>query len=254
MPRKARIVSGGVCFHVINRGNERARIFHCDEDYRYFMFAFLKAQERGPLEILAACLMPNHVHLVLRPRGSGDLSKWMQRAMTAHVRWHHARYQTTGRLWQGRYKLFPIQQDRHLLTVMRYVERNALRAGLVERAEKWAWCSLAWREGEWRHVLTDPPVPLGPNWLEYVNAPQTTAELEALRTCVNRQRPYGSDDWVQRTAETLGLTAAMNSRGRPRLAATSERLETPDLFSGRREAADTGDSHRPRRIFPGSTK
>lgn len=233
MPRKARIVSGGVCFHVINRGNQRARIFHCDEDYRYFVFALLKAQERMPLEVLAACLMPNHVHLVLRPRSSGDLSRWMQRVMTAHVRWHHARYESSGRLWQGRYKLFPIQQDRHLLDVMRYVERNALRARLVDRAENWPWCSLAWRTGEWRHVLTAPPVTLGARWLELVNTPETPEELEALRACVNRQRPYGSDDWVQSTAQALNLTAALNGRGRPRAASKGEVPETLDLFTAR---------------------
>jgi putative transposase len=232
MPRKARIVSGGVCYHVINRGNERARVFHCDEDYRYFLFALLKAQQHLKLDLLAACLMPNHVHLVLRPVRTGDLSKWMQRLMTAHVRWHHARHQTAGRVWQGRYKLFPIQQDRHLLAVLRYVERNALRAGLVDRAEQWPWGSLAWRCCEWRRVVSVSPVPLGERWMDIVNTPQTPAELAALRACVNRQRPYGADDWVKSTAKALNLTPGLNSRGRPRKAAVSEPPESLDLFTG----------------------
>ncbi len=233
MPRKARIISGGICYHVINRGNERARIFHCDDDYRYFLFAVMRAQQHEAQEILGACLMPNHVHMVLRPGRTGDLSKWMQRLMTAHVRWHHARYNTTGRLWQGRYKLFPIQQDRHLLTVLRYVERNALRAGLAERAEDWPWGSLAWRSGELRSLLAQPPIPLGERWRELVNAPQTNAELEALRTCVNRQRPYGADEWVERTAAELNLSAALNKRGRPSKKPAGEPIESLDLFASR---------------------
>src|SRR5687767_2963377 len=106
MPRMARIVAGGVCYHVINRGNQRARIFHCEDDYRYFVLAMCKTQEKLALEIFSVCLMPNHVHLVVRPGADGDLSHWMRRLMTTHVRWHHQRYETSGRLWQERFKAF----------------------------------------------------------------------------------------------------------------------------------------------------
>src|SRR5262249_12848097 len=116
-------------------------------------------------------------------------------------------------------KSFPVQNDDHLLTVCRYVERNALRAGLVARAEEWAWSSLWQRESgppeasEW---LTAWPVARGADWLRWVNRAQTPGELEALRRCVQRGQPFGSESWVRRTVARLGLAVAMRPRGRPR--------------------------------------
>ena len=133
---------GGLCYHVINRGNGRARVFHNEADYREFLKLLTSASDRLPLRLLAYCLMPNHVHLVLWPHEDGDLSRWMQWLMTTHVRRHHRRHGTDGHLWQGRFKAFPIQRDEHLLAVLRYVERNPLRAGPVERTEDWPWSSL----------------------------------------------------------------------------------------------------------------
>lgn len=131
MPRTLRASLGDYCYHVLNRGNARAQVFHDDGDYRAFVDLIGTACERLPMRVLAYCLMPNHFHLVLRPHGDGDLSRWMQWLLTAHVRRHHRRYGTTGHIWQGRFKAFPTQDDGHLLAVLRYVERNPLRAGLV---------------------------------------------------------------------------------------------------------------------------
>jgi putative transposase len=161
--------------------------------------------------------MPNHLHLVVRPRHSDDLPRWMQWAFTTHVRWHHAKYETTGRLWQGRFKAFLIQQDHHLLTVMRYVERNALRANLVERAEDWNWGSLGWRAARHPPVkITESPVTLPSYWRHLVNEPQTAAELAEIRTCVNRQRPFGDQGWVEDQAKMLGVEQSLMPFGRPR--------------------------------------
>ncbi len=134
MPRTARASVGGVCYHVINRGNGRAKVFHQPEDFEAFVALVAKAATRVPVRVIAYCLMPNHFHMVLWPRHDGDLSRFMQWLLTAHVRRYHRHYHGSGHVWQGRFKAFPIQQDAHLLTVLRYVERNALRAGLVKRA------------------------------------------------------------------------------------------------------------------------
>ena len=145
------------------------------------------------MRVLGWCLMPNHFHLVLWPHEDGDLSRWMQWLLNTHVRRYHRHYKSDGHLWQGRFKAFPIEHDLHLLTVLRYVERNALRAGLVTRAELWPWSSLAggilaeekpsyWHTG---------PVQRPTNWPDLVNEPATEAELQALRECVQRGKPYG---------------------------------------------------------------
>lgn len=99
-----------------------------EADYVAFLTLIGEAVERLPLRVLSYCLIPNHFHLVLLPRDDGDLSRWMQWLLTAHVRRYHRHYHGSGHVWQGRFKAFPIQRDEHLLTVMRYVERNPLRA------------------------------------------------------------------------------------------------------------------------------
>ena len=216
MPRTARATVGGVCYHVINRANGRARIFHDADDYRAFERLLAAASKRHTVRLIAYCLMPNHFHLVVIPDGDGDLSRWMQWLMTSHVRRHHRRYGTDGRLWQGRYKAFAVQDDRHLVTVLRYVERNPLRANLVSRAEAWPWSSLARRAtGGRASLLGDPPFPLPADWLAFVNSAETAAELESLRRSVNRERPFGDATWQAETARRLGLVHTMRPRGRP---------------------------------------
>jgi putative transposase len=216
MPRTARAIAAEYCYHVLNRGNKQARIFHEPADFAQFQSLIVRAQERLELPILAACLMPNHVHLVVQPRSATDIARWMHWVFTTHVRWHHAKYSTTGRLWQGRFKAFAIQSDHHLLTVMRYVERNALRANLVERAEDWRWGSLAWRRSSSEIGLGEPPTPLPPYWRHLVNEPQTAAEIAETRTCANRQRPFGAEDWVEAQAKALGVDQSLAPIGRPR--------------------------------------
>src|SRR5688572_2051474 len=217
MPRTARFIIADCCYHVLNRGNKKAQVFHEAADYQQFLALLHRAQERLQVPIISACLMPNHFHLVVRPAGADDLALWTHWVFTTHVRWYHAKYGTTGRLWQGRFKAFLIQQDHHLLTVMRYVERNALRAKLVERAEDWRWGSLAWRSARRAPVsLATSPVPLPSYWRHLVNEPQTAAELAEIRTCVNRQRPFGEEDWVAAQAEALGIEHSLTPIGRPR--------------------------------------
>jgi putative transposase len=145
MPRSARASVGGYCYHVLNRGNARAQVFHKDGDYNAFVKLIRQASARVPMRLLALCVMPNHFHLALWPFEDGDLSAWMGWLLTAHVRRYHKHYRSSGHVWQGRFKAFPIQEDDHLLSVLRYIERNPLRAKLVAKAEDWSWSSLRYR-------------------------------------------------------------------------------------------------------------
>ena len=214
MPRAARNFAGGLPHHVVARANGGARLFGGAQDYGPFIELMAAAHERRPLDVLGYCLMPNHVHLVLRPAEGRDLSRFMQWLLTAHAARLHRRRGTTGHVWQGRFKAFVIQADDHLWTVLRYVERNALRAGLAAAAEAWPWGSLAARLAPpapaW---LVAPDLPAG--WRDWVNEPQSAAELEAVRRSVNRGAPFGEPDWAQRTAEALGLASTLRARGRP---------------------------------------
>ena len=223
MPRTGRAAAGGVIYHVLNRGNGRSRLFHKEADYDAFVRLLGEVREAVPVRLLAWCLMPNHWHLVLWPRQDGQLSRFMLRLCTAHVRRHYAHYHTSsgGHLYQGRFKGFPVQSDEHFLTVCRYVEANALRGKLIDRAERWRWGSL-WASSRGKSADLRPddwPVPRPSDWTSIVNAAIAKDELELLRTSLKRGRPFGSDMWVRRTAERLGLGFTLRGRGRPKKAA-----------------------------------
>ncbi len=222
MGRALRVAPGGYVYHVLNRANGRARIFQKAGDYEAFEGVLEESLEHVPgMRLLAYCLMPNHWHLVLWPRADGELSDFGHYLTLTHThRWHaHHRNVGTGHVYQGRFKSFPIAADEHFLTVCRYVERNALRAGLVERAEQWRWGSL-WRRRqdnpELVRMLSAWPVREPDNWVEIVNKAQTQPELESVRTSVQRGRPYGGERWSQKIAGKLGLESTFRPRGRPK--------------------------------------
>ncbi len=148
MARRPRTALGGLAYHVMNRVSGKQDLFEDSGDYEAFERVLSEARERERMRVCAYALMPNHFHLVLWPRGDGDLSRFMQWLTMTHTqRWHAHRHNVGhGHLYQSRFKSFPIQTDEHFLKVCRYVERNALRARLVERAEDWVWGSLGCRE------------------------------------------------------------------------------------------------------------
>jgi putative transposase len=122
-------------------------------------------------------------------------------------------------VYQGRFKSFPVQDDEHFYTVCRYVERNALRANLVKRAEQWKWCSLhRWKRGTAmeKSLLAAWPMARRPGWVDHVNAPQTDAELVALRRSVARGCPFGDESWSGTMVKRLGLESTLRAQGRPK--------------------------------------
>ncbi len=158
MPRRPRFADGNFLFHVMNRAVARSVIFESDEDYIAFEDVLQTYVKRLDMRLLSYCLMPNHFHLVLWPRENGALSTFMHRLTSTQTQRWHAFHGTvgTGAVYQGRFKSFPIQCDRHLLAVCRYVERNPLRANLVPKAENWRYSSL------WMYVNSAADIELSP--------------------------------------------------------------------------------------------
>ncbi len=232
MPRTARASIGGVCYHVMNRGNKKAQVFHDGEDYQYFLSLITRASERVPMRVLAYCPMPTHFHLTLWPHGNGDLSRWMHWFLTAHVQYYRRRWSSTGHVWQGRFKAFPAQDDAHLLGVLRYVERNPLRANLVSNAQDWPWSSLYWCGKPFKPAfLCEGPLIRPKEWLAWVNTPQTEEEVAAIRRSADRNRPYGQSEWVIRTAKELGLESSLREPGRPQKKGAFRIFRSPDATS-----------------------
>lgn len=137
--------------------------------------------------------------------------------MTAHVRRYHRHYKRSGHVWQGSFKAFPIHDDDHFLTVLRYVERNPLRANLVERSQDWEWSSLKPTERSGPvGLLSEGPMAKPLQWTRIVNGVETEASLKPLRQSVARGTLFCDADWQHETAIELGIEVSMRARGRPR--------------------------------------
>lgn len=180
MPRQRRLTMPSGYFHVLNRGIRKTQLFHSRGDYRAFSTVLHRGLQRHPIQLVSYCVMPNHWHLVVGPIDPYRLSRFMQWVTGTHAtRWHRHR-KTTGQgpVYQGRFHAVAIESAAELVRVCRYVERNALRARLVRRAQDWPWCSLADRLRPEPSIPIIPAVFLASNlWIDYVNAAVTEREL-----------------------------------------------------------------------------
>jgi putative transposase len=148
------------------------------------------------------------------PRLAGfevSTEEFMQWWLTTHVRRYHRHYQSSGHVWQGRFKSFPVQGDDHFLTVLRYILRNPVRAHLVQHPADWQWSSLHNAE-----LIDEWPVSKPPDWDDVLAQPLAEAELETLRNSVNRQAPFGNPQWKFHFSTASGLAPKTHPRGRPR--------------------------------------
>lgn len=207
MARKRRVIVGGQVYHVLNRAAGKQRLFRGDSDYQAFEHVLTEAQSRTGMRILAYCVMPTHWHFLLWPSKSRELRNFVQWLTSTHAtRWNAARKRVGhGAVYQSRYKSIPVTSETHLQCVWRYVERNALRAKLVKRAEDWRWGSL-WHRLHRSGLICEGPSPLPANWADLVNSPQTQGEVDDLRAHVATSTPYQP-----------GSVPSSGKRGRPRL-------------------------------------
>jgi putative transposase len=202
----------------MNRAAKRATLFEQSEDYDAFVEVLGEAVDRFAIALFAYCIMRNHWHLVLSPRSNGALSRFMHWLTTTHAR----RWQTfrgldgQGAVYQGRFKDVPVCDDEHFLWVCRYVERNPVRATLVDSGADWKWSSLSQRiREESRPRLAEWPVPIPLDWTTRVNIPQSEAEAEAVRRAIRSGVPLGRKEWSTAVSAALGIVPR-KPRGRPR--------------------------------------
>ena len=221
MSRVRRVDVGGEIYHALNRANFRSRLFKTDGHYRDFLGIVEEALEFVPMRILAYCLMPNHWHLVLYPRADGDLARFLQRITLTHTQRYHARSGTAGygHIYQGRYKSLPVEMGGHIMTLVRYVERNAQRAALVKKAEDWPWSSAYARlygKEDQKKLLSPWPLEEPRDYLPWLNQSPPKEEIENIRYAQKRSRPYGSEPWVLKAAARFGLENTLRNPWRPK--------------------------------------
>jgi putative transposase len=225
MPRRPRSLQQAHCYHVVNRGSARARLFYDAKDYDAFLALLGQTVDRFSLPLVAYCLMPNHWHLVTFSVNHYQLSRSLHWLTCTHaIRWCRAHQRKgPGPIYQGRFKSIPVQPGHSLGEVCRYVERNALESSLAERAEEWPWCSANQRvQNRQTPALVGLPFFATSDWLESLNMARNNA---AVARAIRHSRPFGESAWVEVQVKELGLSPS-GKRGRPKL----EKLDPSPFF------------------------
>ena len=213
----ARTVIAGVPLHVTQRGHRRENVFFADADRERYLELLRGYSEQHGLEILAYCLMTNHVHLVVVPETETALAttlKPVHLRYAQHVNWTH---NLTGRLWQGRYFSCPLD-DNHCLAAVRYVECNPVRAGLVDRAEDYPWSSAASHAGRCPNPMLSVrrKVETGiQDWSAWLAEKQSDEAVEQLRRRTRSGRPLGDEAFISRLESLTGRTLRPRPGQRP---------------------------------------
>jgi putative transposase len=197
MPKRPRNIQPGSVQHIVNRGNDKKVIFPEPVDYGSFLALLREARERFDVQLYAYCLMPNHFHLVVRVANLKAVSAYMHFVQGVHAcdLRRCGRSRGHGHVFQRRYWNKPVEGDGYLMTVMKYVEANPVRAGLVDWAEKWEWSSLQDRVTGERDLLHPSwPLRLPDGWPTIVTVPLQQIDLEKIRRPLKRGRPIPEDD------------------------------------------------------------
>ncbi|WP_101756922.1 transposase [Oceanicoccus sp. KOV_DT_Chl] len=225
MPRKPRYFLPNVPVHVVQRGHSRSPVFFEAQDYATYSYWVKEAALRYEIDVHAFVLMTNHVHLLMTPKLSGSVSKFMQYVGRRYVPYFNHKYGKSGSIWEGRFKASLVQDDRYLLTVMRYIELNPVRALMVELPSQYRWSSyvhnIAVREisfVKYHSVYMN----LGANQDERV-----TAYKDLFKSHIDKEvmlnigrawqtgTPLVNDDFKRTVEEQLGKKVGHDRRGRP---------------------------------------
>jgi putative transposase len=221
MPRLARAVFSGVAHHITQRGNRRGNVFFNAEDRRTYLAWLRDYCTKYGVEILAYCLMTNHVHVVAVPTDESALEEVFRPLHTRYAQRINRRKCWKGHLWQGRFFSSALDED-YLWAAIRYVERNPVRARLVRKAENYPWSSaaahcglkkddvLTAEHGWWRRFKT-----VG-NWSMWLAQGDAPAQLDVLRRYVERGLPCGAEGFIRKLERMAGRALRFRARGRPR--------------------------------------
>jgi putative transposase len=219
MSRIARVVIPGLPYHVTQRGNRREDVFFCEADWQKYLDLVLEYSVQFGLQILAYCLMTNHLHLVCIPLLATSLSKVFKPVHSRYVQYFNKRLCISGRLWQGRFFSCPMDND-HLRAAIRYVERNPVRAGIVSRAEDYPWSSAAAHcSMQLDRILSPLPelgLPQASKWSSWLADPEDERLLKRIRHHTRTGRPIGDDQFVKNIEACLGRRVHAMANGRPR--------------------------------------
>lgn len=227
MSRKPRFNLTGMPQHVVQRGHNREPCFYAVDDYLRYLDNLREAAEKNQVRLHAYVLMTNHVHLLVTPEQPYGITQMMQDTGRKFVRNMNLRYQRTGSLWEGRFRASLVDSDAYLLTCMRYIELNPVRAGMVEHPGGYRWSSYAVNAGKHTDDMISPHalyLALGPTvqqrkqaYRELFRSYLAPAEVQAVREALNQELVLGREGFKDRIEVMIGRQTRPGKSGRPRI-------------------------------------
>ena len=221
MPRIARIVGPGFPHHIVQRGNNREKVFWDNRDYERYLSFLTKYSGEKAATVLAYCIMPNHVHLLITPPEQETLAKMMQGLTLCYTQYFNGKNGRTGRLWECRYHSTVIDRDRYLWAVCRYIERNPVRAGIVAKPEDYLYSSAkAHILGRQTPLLKEVLFDKGElsEYRHFLKTVDNKEFLEEIRKQTRLGRPFGEKGFLQTLSRELNCNLVIRPKGRPRKA------------------------------------
>jgi putative transposase len=205
MARLARVIVPGLPHHITQRGNRRQPTFFCDEDYQCYLELMGQSCSAHQVEIWAYCLMPNHVHLIAVPQSADGLRRAIGEAHRRYTRMVNFRERWRGHLWQGRFASFVLDEP-YLLTAVRYVELNPVRAGLLSAPSRYRWSSAAAhvRRQDDALVRVAPLLKLAPRWRGFLARVIREEDIKLLRAHARTGRPLGDEKFLATLEQNRG--------------------------------------------------
>jgi putative transposase len=228
MARLGRYFVADQPLHVIQRGNNKSRIFFTRDDATFFLGWLGDAAERYGLSIHAYALMPNHIHLLASPKDAMSLPRTMQSTGRRYVRYLNRRMERSGTLWEGRYRATVVDTDAYFMRVARYIELNPVRAALAPDPGAYRWSSYRGNAlGQPDPLLTPHPLflSLGRDAAARTGAYRalfsetlSEAALKKIRDATNRGWALGGEAFQERMSAAGGRRAMPLAKGRTRAA------------------------------------
>ncbi len=221
MPRLPRAVFAGFPHHITQRGNRREPVFFSDEDRLLYLLWLKEYADKHQVEVLAYCLMTNHVHLIAVPATDDGLQQTLKPLHMRYAQRFNRQRDWKGHVWQGRFFSSPLD-DAYLWAAMRYVECNPVRAGMAERAEDYRWSSASSHCGQRTDALLKPGsiwqqqfATMG-DWSAWLAQTDDAEKLKTLRLHADKGLPCGNDGFVATLGGMAGRSLAPKPRGRPK--------------------------------------
>lgn len=224
MPRRARMYVAGMPYHIVQRGNNREACFMEPGNYQFYLELWKALSGRYGVSVHAYCLMTNHIHFLATPAEETALSNTMKVVGSRYAQYVNKKYKHTGTMWEGRHRSSLVQSERYLLTCMRYIELNPVRAKIVERPEEYRWSSYAanaWGSAGWLtpheeylrlgHMQDQRCMAYRELFRDRIDA----GDLHLFRKAAHYCQPVGDKRFRRQIEEKYGIKVGQMKRGRP---------------------------------------